>query len=67
MGFQETTPTTSFLRGQDIQVVRRMTSDVLEQADAIPYWSQDYTQLGKGMFSGALSSVCHQGLPVTVM
>jgi len=64
MGFRETTPTNSFLRGQDIQVVRRMTSDVLEQAEAIPYWSQDYTQLGKGMFSGALSSVCHQGLQI---
>jgi len=64
MGFSVGHATDTFLRGQSLQVVRRMTTDVLEQADAIPYWSQDYTQLGKGMFSGALSSVCHQGLQI---
>jgi len=64
MGFQTHTAGDTFLRGTDLQVVRRMTADVLEQADAIPYWSQDYTQLGKGVFSGALSSVCHQGLQI---
>jgi AraC family ethanolamine operon transcriptional activator len=37
--------------------VKRNTGDVLEQADALPFWSQDYTQLSKGVFSGAENSV----------
>lgn len=46
----------------DFMVVRRTTSDVLEQADALPFWSQDYTQLCKGEFTGAVTSVSRQGL-----
>ena len=38
----------------DFMVVRRTTSDVLEQADALPFWTQDYTQLSKGEFAGAV-------------
>lgn len=47
-----------------IHLVERKTADVLEQAEALPFWSQDYTQLSKGSFSGELSSVTNQGVQV---
>ena len=31
--------------------VERTSRDVLEQADALPFWSQDYTQLDRGSFT----------------
>lgn len=46
----------------DLMVVHRTTSDVLEQADALPFWKQDYTQLSKGEFAGAVKSVSRRGL-----
>jgi len=46
----------------DLMVVQRTTSDVLEQADALPFWKQDYTQLSKGEFAGAVNSVSRRGL-----
>ena len=46
----------------DFMVVHRTTSDVLEQADALPFWTQDYTQLSKGEFAGAVNSVSRCGL-----
>ncbi|WP_025869943.1 helix-turn-helix domain-containing protein [Methylobacillus glycogenes] len=48
----------------DLHIVNRSTSDVLEQADALPFWSQDYTQLSKGNFSGAVTSVTCQDLQI---
>lgn len=47
-----------------IHLVQRTTSDVLEQAEALPFWTQDYTQLSKGTFSGALNSVTYHGVQV---
>lgn len=47
-----------------IDVVRSKLSDVLEQADALPMWSQDYTQLDKGQFSGSVTSVASQGVQI---
>lgn len=47
-----------------VQLVQRTTADVLEQADALPFWQQDYTQLSKGAFSGALTSISYQGLQI---
>lgn len=47
-----------------IHLVERKTSDVLEQAEALPFWTQDYTQLSKGSFSGGLTSVTHKGLQI---
>jgi AraC family transcriptional regulator, ethanolamine operon transcriptional activator len=53
------------LRGNPkVHMVQRSTTDVLEQADALPFWTQDYTQLSKGTFSGALTSVDYQGLQI---
>lgn len=39
-------------------------ADVLEQAASLPMWSQDYTQLDKGQFSGSITSVASQGLQI---
>lgn len=47
-----------------IHLVQRTTADVLEQAEALPFWTQDYTQLSKGTFSGALNSVTYKGVQV---
>jgi len=47
-----------------VHLSRRTTTDVLEQADALPFWSQDYTQLSKGTFSGALNSATFQGVQI---
>lgn len=48
----------------DIEAVRCKLSDVLEQAAALPMWSQDYTQLDKGQFSGSVTSVACQGVQI---
>lgn len=62
MRFQEEFLGSSPLSNPKIHLVQRTTSDVLEQADALPFWSQDYTQLSKGTFSGALNSVTYKGV-----
>lgn len=46
----------------DIHKVQRTSHDVLEQAEALPFWSQDYIQLDKGVFSGAVTSVSCRGV-----
>lgn len=48
----------------DLHLVRRSTVDVLEQALALPFWQQDYTQLSKGSFSGSVLSVTCEGLQI---
>lgn len=48
----------------EIYAVRRATKDVLEQAEALPFWEQEYTQLDKGSFSGSVISVASQGLQI---
>ena len=64
MSFHEEFLGTSPLTTPKIHLVQRTTSDVLEQADALPFWSQDYTQLSKGTFSGALNSVTYKGVQI---
>lgn len=58
--FLSSAPTDRF----DIHQVHRTSSDVLEQAEALPFWSQDYTQLDKGMFSGSVASVSCCGVQI---
>ncbi|WP_330110413.1 helix-turn-helix domain-containing protein [Methylophaga thalassica] len=48
----------------EINAVRSKLTDVLEQAAALPMWSQDYTQLDKGQFSGTVTSVACQGVQI---
>ncbi|EMR14017.1 AraC family transcriptional regulator [Methylophaga lonarensis MPL] len=48
------------VHSEPIHVVQLTSDDVLAQAEALPFWSQEYTQLDKGEFSGAVTSVsCH--------
>lgn len=64
MNIQEEFLGRSALGSPEIHLVQRTTADVLEQADALPFWTQDYTQLSKGSFSGALDSVTYQGVQI---
>lgn len=64
MSFQEEFLSTGYLTNPQIHVVQRTTTDVLEQAEALPFWTQDYTQLSKGAFSGELNSVTNRGVQV---
>ncbi|ABE48810.1 helix-turn-helix domain-containing protein [Methylobacillus flagellatus] len=48
----------------ELHLVDRRPKDVLEQAEALPFWKQDYTQLDKGAFSGAVTSVSCQGIQI---
>lgn len=48
----------------EISTVRSRLTDVLEQAAALPMWSQDYTQLDKGEFSGSVTSVACEGVQI---
>ncbi|HEY8353408.1 MAG TPA: helix-turn-helix domain-containing protein [Methylophilaceae bacterium] len=60
MSFQEDFLNTVAADRYSIHKVQRTSSDVLQQAEALPYWMQDYTQLDKGVFSGSVTSVsCH--------
>ncbi len=62
MSFQEDFIGTPTADRYEIQKVQRTSNDVLQQAEALPFWSQDYTQLDKGMFSGSVTSVSCRGV-----
>lgn len=47
-----------------IEAVRCKLSDVLEQAASLPMWSQEYTQLDKGQFSGSITSISCEGVQI---
>lgn len=64
MSFQQEFLSTPHLGSSQIHIVDRKTKDVLEQADALPFWKQDYTQLSKGKFSGTVKSVSNQGVQI---
>jgi AraC family ethanolamine operon transcriptional activator len=46
------------------EAIHYKLSDVLEHAASLPMWSQDYTQLDKGQFSGSITSVASQGMQI---
>lgn len=48
----------------ELDTVHCKLADVLEQAASLPMWSQDYTQLDKGQFSGSIISVASQGVQI---
>jgi AraC family ethanolamine operon transcriptional activator len=50
--------------GNDFQLIQRSSADVLEQAEALPFWSQDYTQLSKGIFTGSINSIHRGGIQI---
>ncbi len=50
------------LPDQSMSMVRTRSDDVLQQAEALPFWSQDYTQLSTGRFSGSVESLATKGI-----
>lgn len=64
MGFQEDFLSSAIAGDCQIHKVKRDTDDVLQQAEALPFWSQDYTQLDKGAFSGSVASVSCRGVQI---
>ncbi len=57
MNFKDALLSNSCAGKGKMHLVERTSQDVLEQADALPFWSQDYTQLDRGAFSGSVTSV----------
>ncbi|MGP1717188.1 MAG: helix-turn-helix domain-containing protein [Methylophilus sp.] len=64
MGFREILLGIDSSVSPGFHVVKRDTTDVLEQADAVPFWSQDYTQLAKGSFTGSVNSISYNGIQI---
>jgi AraC family ethanolamine operon transcriptional activator len=64
MGFQEDFLSSASAGRYQIHKVQRTSNDVLQQAEALPFWSQDYTQLDKGTFSGSVASVNCRGIQI---
>lgn len=62
MSFQEDFLGTATADRSAVHKVQRTSSDVLQQADALPFWSQDYTQLDKGVFAGSVTSISCRGV-----
>lgn len=62
MGFEEKFMGMASLDHHRIHKVLRTSGDVLEQAEALPFWAQDYTQLDKGSFSGDIASISCCGI-----
>lgn len=50
------------LPANSMSAVRLRNSDVLQQAQALPFWSQDYTQLSAGSFHGEIDSIATRGI-----
>lgn len=55
---------TDIVASADFHLIKHDSSDVIEHAEALPFWSQDYTQLGKGVFSGSIKSIHHSGIQI---
>lgn len=47
-----------------MHLVERDSRDVLEHAEALPFWSQDYTQLDRGSFAGSITSVASRNIQI---
>jgi AraC family ethanolamine operon transcriptional activator len=64
MNFKEALLESSPADKGKMHLVKRTSKDVLEQASALPFWSQDYIQLEKGAFSGATTSVTGRNMQI---
>lgn len=64
MGFREEFKGATPIDINVTSLVKCNTQDVLEHADALPYWLQEYTQLDKGQFNGSITSAACQGIQV---
>lgn len=52
------------LPSQSMSAVRLRNKDVLQQAQALPFWTQDYTQLSAGAFHGEIDSIATKGIQI---
>lgn len=64
MNFQQRHMANTFIDTSKLHSINRITYDVIEHAESLPLWSQDYTQLSKGSFSGTLTSVVYEKLQI---
>jgi AraC family ethanolamine operon transcriptional activator len=64
MGNSELISSVSYTVGTEFQLVQRNSIDVIEQAYALPFWAQDYTQLSKGVFAGSIYSIHRGGIQI---
>jgi AraC family transcriptional regulator, ethanolamine operon transcriptional activator len=64
MNFQKESVANTSVVNSKLHSISCITSDVIDHAESLPFWSQDYTQLSKGSFSGELTSVSYQNLQI---
>ncbi|MDO8825167.1 helix-turn-helix domain-containing protein [Methylophaga sp.] len=64
MNFREALLNSSPAGKGKMHLVERTSRDVLEQAEALPFWSQDYTQLDRGSFTGSITSVTGRNMQI---
>jgi len=62
MGYCDFLNRSDFHINTDFHLIQRNTSDVIEQAEALPFWAQEYTQLSKGIFTGSIKSIRFNGI-----
>lgn len=62
MGFCGQLEEVDYMVSSKFNLIQRKTADVIEQAAALPFWSQDYTQLSKGAFKGSVKSIHLNGI-----
>lgn len=64
MNFREALLNSSPAGKGEMHLVERTTRDVWEQAEALPFWSQEYTQLDRGSFTGSIKSVTGRNMQI---
>lgn len=64
MKFKEALLNNNPVDNGNMHLVERDSQDVLEHAEALPFWSQDYTQLGRGSFTGSIMSLTGRNIQV---
>lgn len=64
MNFREALLNSDSSGNRKMHLVKKTSKDVLEQAESLPFWSQDYTQLDRGTFSGAVTSVTGRNVQI---
>jgi len=64
MGYFDLLEGVDYVANSDFHLIQCETADVFEQAEALPFWSQEYTQLSKGVFNGSINSVRHNGIQI---
>lgn len=64
MGFKEQFIAQDLLSFKNTFVIKRKNHDVLDQAESLPFWNQEYVQLDKGSFAGTLTSASYEDIQI---